>query len=137
MRRASGPSSPEWSGRRGSCRRDARSVEHVRRVEEDLLDRLALLADEAHDAEAMAADLARSVAAPLEVAAAEAPPPPEVLVDLSVGADVERPLGGRARAEARGASEPGAAEPAEPDDRDGRDDRDREEKADHPRAAAT
>src|SRR5947207_10416631 len=138
MRRASGPSSPGWSGPRGSARPDAASVEDVRRVEEDLLAGLALLADETRDAEAAAAELAGPLAAALEVAAAEAPASSEMLVDLGERPDVERPLRRRAHARARRAAKPRATEAPETHRRDGGDDRDREEEADHPaRATAT
>jgi hypothetical protein len=103
-------------------------VEDVGDVEEDVLHALALLTREARDAEAMLACGAAALAGPLEVAAADAAPPcGEVLVDLGVGADVDRELRRGARARTRGAAEARAAEPTRADRRDGDQD-DRAEK---------
>src|SRR5262249_21216008 len=125
-------------------RRPDRSVHHVGGVEEDLLDRLALLTHQARDPEPAVADLAAALAAPLEVAAAAAPASPQMLVHLGIGANVERAVGRRAGACPRGAVQSRAVEPATPDGGHGGHHREPDEKAEHdaassryPRATAT
>src|SRR5207253_6574902 len=75
------------------------SVQHIRGVEEHLLDALALLAAEAGDAVAAAVAGARPFARPLEVAAAPAAPAVlQVVVHLRIGADGDGALDGSAGA---------------------------------------
>src|SRR5438093_11674165 len=127
---ASGRSSASSRGAQAGRRRDP-SVHQVGGVEEDLLDGLALLTDEPRDPEAAVADLTAALAGSLEVAAAAAPAPPEVLVHLGVGADVERVVGRGAGARPGGPVETGAPEPPETDRDDGGHHRDAEEETEH------
>jgi hypothetical protein len=106
-------------------------VHHVGGVEEDLLDGLALLTDEARDPEAAVADLAASLAGPLEVAAAAAPASPEVLVHLAIGPNVERAVRRGAGACARRAGESGAVKATTTDGDDRRNHREPEEEPEH------
>jgi len=106
-------------------------VHHVGGVEEDLLDGLALLTDEARDPEAALPDLAASLAGPLEVAAAATPASPEVLVHLAIRPNVEGAIRRGAGACARRTVESGALKATKADGDDRRHHREPEEEPEH------
>ncbi len=85
-------------------------MEHLGGVEKYLFDGLALLAREARHPEAPPTCLARAFARALEIAAADAPPARQVLVQVAVRTDVDRTLGRRAGTAGGGTAEARAAQ---------------------------
>src|SRR5437867_8964032 len=105
------------------------SVRHLRRIEEDLVHPVAFLTAEACDAKASAVGDARSLPRALEVAPADAPAAREMIVDLVVGPDRDRPLGRDPGTLGVRPPQATPAETAHPGGEDRGDDREREAQA--------